>query len=65
MKFELGGAPNKRRTDPKKETIKNYFVYTEETIYAMKMINDFYLKFVNPVARQVRTPRFDRTTRTS
>ena len=61
------GVPTHEGKDPaaKKGTIKNYFVYTEETIYVMKMINDFYFKFVNPVAKQVRSPRFDRPTRTS
>ena len=35
-------------------------MYFKETIYEMKMINDFYCKFVNPVARQDMSPHFDR-----
>ena len=35
----------------------------KEDIYEMKMINDLYQKFVNPVARQIRSPHFDRPTR--
>ena len=34
-----------------------------EDIYEMKMINDLYQKFVNPVARQIRSPYFGRPTR--
>ena len=35
----------------------------KEDIYEMKMINDLYQKLVNPVARQIRSPCFDRPTR--
>ena len=72
----FGGAPNKRRTDPKgkrcaSRTEKNFFVYTEETIYVMKetihakdTVDDLYLKFVIPVTAKVETLRFDRSRRT-
>ena len=40
----------------------NYFMNEKEDIYVMKMINDLNRKFVNPVARQDRSPYFDRST---
>ena len=50
---------------------KNFFVYTEETIYVMKetiyatnMVDDLYFKFVIPVTAKVETLRFDRSRRT-
>ena len=49
----------RKKTNKNKED-KNYFMNTKETICEMKMINDLYRKIVNPVARQIRSPRFDR-----
>ncbi len=68
----LGGAPTKRRTDPKEKEAgfldycnENFTVYTEETIYVMKetihvenMVDDLYLKFVIPVTTTGRNSPF-------
>ena len=35
----------------------------KEDIYVMKMVNDFYEKFANSVARQNKTPHWDQPTR--
>ena len=59
VKFKRGQGEERKH---KKED-NNYFMNEKEDICEMKMINDLYQKFVNPVARQIRSPDVDRPTR--